>query len=191
MKKNFVTFIFIILVIMNQHTGQHLVRLPADERGESAPSQPSHRLQPVPVQPAGDPHSGDPGAHLSRPVPSTSTDADRADGCLHTTHDDDAGSDYSDYLDHDDSILDHEAQNHHFDVIGSNGGAAAPDGQHAHVRLLDANNQGALGAVAGDHEHAQNNENAPGNMVEQDEWEVDDWNDDLREGWDWIPLGVV
>jgi hypothetical protein len=35
------------------------------------------------------------------------------------------------------------------------------------------------------------NDNAPGNMNVEDEWEIDDWNEGMREGWDWVPLAVV
>ena len=47
------------------------------------------------------------------------------------------------------------------------------------------------GAAAAGHGNIVDDGNALGNNNEEDEWEIDDWNEGMREGWDWVPLAVV
>lgn len=129
---------------------------------------------------------------------------DRDDGdSWHTVDDHDDDDDDNDLMLDDginyNPVADQHIRNHHSDGHGSDG-AAAPFFLHLDNDGLVANDNAvnlvpdALDVAAdadGNNFEDNNAHDARNEINNDDEWEIDDWNEGMREGWDWVPLPVV
>ena len=167
-------------------------RLPNDHAAPAAPL--PRQFQPALRQPLGE---QDPRGEIS-------SGTDNGDGGSWRTIDDEE----EEGNDGDDSHHDGDQQNDDVDVDGEDV-AAAPHFQN-HPDLQDdarpfrhfahpadvgpPNNHGPLD-IAADGDEIDNQHNAEADVRDEvndeDEWEIDDWNEGMREGWDWVPLAVV
>jgi hypothetical protein len=132
-----------------------------------------------------------------------SSGTDNGDGGSWRTVDDDNEGD-----DGDDSHNDDYQPNYDVDLDGMDIAAAPRFYDHhnlqadarpirhyvAHPVGIEPHNHGPLdNAVNADDIDNQHNAEADvrGDVNDEDEWEVEDWNEGMREGWDWVPLAVV
>lgn len=147
-----------------------------------------------------------PSIHHSHPFPRQPSGERLDDDALAETRSDDV-HDHGHLVDDIDSDYDHDGYNSD-DVAGVyqsqrvNGGAAvSPQSvnvqNYAHpIPAVDAVGDAAppphVGVPAraaddGDRHIVDDGEN----IDAEDEWEIDEWNEGMREGWDWVPLAVV
>ncbi len=118
--------------------------------------------------------------------------------------DDDYDCDSGNSVDEDDDVADDEGSNHDSggapeQVQNQQNGSLGGDAAAPLPLFLPPVDDGllpfdiAVGAIhdaAGNGNHVEDN-NAQDDMNNDDEWDIDDWNEGMREGWDWVPLAVV
>jgi hypothetical protein len=150
-----------------------------------------------------------PSIHHSHPFPRQSSGERLDDDALAETRNDDV-HDHGHLVDETDSDYDHDGYNsddvdddHQSQRV--NGGAAVSPQfvnvqNYAHpVPAVDAIGDAAplphVGAPAhaadDEDRHSVDDGDALENIDAEDEWEIDGWNEGMREGWDWVPLAVV
>lgn len=149
---------------------------------EPAPLAPHHNIQ----HPSGERVGDDSRAEIMN-------DADSDDGDSWRTVDDDDDITDDEDGNHDSDVFREQFGNQRSDGHGSDGAAPALHLPHpADAGLLPNNNalNFAVDAMHGDG-NDDDDDSAQGDINNEDEWEIDDWNEGMREGWDWVPLAVV
>ncbi len=122
----------------------------------------------------------------------------------HTVNDDDELHN-DDGCNHDSNLARLQIRNQHIDRHGIDRAALLPVFLPLAADDLPPNDNALNIAVVDHHDgiihgnlvednNAQddmNNDNAQDAINNDDGWDIDDWNEGIREGWDWVPLAVV